>query len=77
MARIALTTQVETDAGITPAFTPATDVNATYSIDGDASIEIVNGGGGTVTVTIETGGSIAGLAIGVEILVSSLLTAGF
>ena len=37
----------------------------------------VRGGAGTLVTALVVGGSIAGLAIGVEILVSSLLTAGF
>jgi len=37
----------------------------------------VRGGAGMLVTALVVGGSIAGLAIGVEILVSSLLTAGF
>lgn len=64
MARIALATQVIDNDGLNPAYTAGTDVGATYLVDADADhIEVVNGSGASVNVTIETGGTVSGIAL--------------
>jgi hypothetical protein len=64
MARIYLPAQVVDQDGLVNApFVTATDIGATFTIDADAEIEIVNGGGVSTTVTIETAGTTAGLAV--------------
>lgn len=61
MARTVLATQEITDTGLTPVYSAA-NVDGHW-IDADAYIEVVNGAGAPINVTIQTGGTIDGQPI--------------
>lgn len=63
MARTALTTQKVIDAGLEAAFTAANVDGHSIDGDGDVVLEVMNGGGAPINVTIQTGGTLAGKAV--------------
>lgn len=66
MARTALTTQPIDSDGLTPVFAAA-NVDG-HIIDADAYIEVVNGSGGSINVTVQTPAEYAGLAVAERII---------
>lgn len=64
MARVALAVQTISRDGIVPAYTAGDATNHHEFVnDGKTYIHVKNGGGGSITVTIDTPGSVDGLAI--------------
>lgn len=63
MARSALATQMVVDTGLNPVFTAANVDGHSLDGDGDVVLEVVNGGGASINVTIQTGGTLVGKAV--------------
>ncbi len=58
-----LTTQKITRAGLTPAFVAANAGGDKFIPDDDVYVEIINGGGGSITATFVTPGDVDGEAV--------------
>lgn len=63
MARTALAAQDVTTAGLAPALTPANAAGHSIEGDGDVILMVVNGGVGSINVTIQTGATLGGEAV--------------
>jgi hypothetical protein len=64
MARTALSVQSITRAGLNPSYTAANADGHSISNDGKKTfLHVKNGGGGSVDVTVQTPGSVDGLAV--------------
>lgn len=64
MARTVLTAQPATDAGLTPTYVAADAANGmTYRLVPHRILHVLNGSGSALTVTINTPGTVNGLAI--------------
>lgn len=65
MADVAHALQAIVKGGLTPANTGGLSNSDTYQVDNDGKmfLHLINGGGGTVVLTIETPGLVDGLAI--------------
>jgi hypothetical protein len=63
MARISLTTQAVTEAGVSAAFTATTSDGEIVDVGDGLTLVVRNGSGGSVTVTVQTPGTHYGLAI--------------
>ncbi len=75
MARVVLATQQIAEPSLTPAYTPGTDIGATFTVDADADyVEVVNANAGTIVCTVETGGTGPGGFALADKTVSAILT---
>lgn len=63
MARTALTVQVIARTGLDPAYSSANADGHSVQNTGRECVHVVNGGGGAITVTIQTPGTVDGLAV--------------
>ncbi|RBY82681.1 hypothetical protein [Blastococcus sp. TF02A-26] len=63
MARTAITPQVATPAGLTPAFEPANVDGNSFVLRQARALRIKNGSGVSINVTLPTPGTVDGLAI--------------
>lgn len=68
MARTALTTQQALPTGIVPSFTAANADGHILDGDGDVLLYVKNGGASPINVTIQTPGTVGGLAVTEQIV---------
>lgn len=75
MARTALVPQQVVRAGLTPVFSAANADGHSVANDGHVMLEVKNGSGAPITVTVQTPGTVDGLAIA-ELVVTIPATSG-
>lgn len=68
MAYTKLTTQVVAATGIVPTFTAASAAGNSIDGTGDVFLGVVNGGGGSINVTVKTPATVDGLAVADQVV---------